>query len=242
MVSHSPNYLGSWVRTSDRDGMSPSVMHTSACDGSTNDPAKDTAHTVLNILVQRRSHTNAIWCVMKDGTSRTTRRHRPLRSSGYLFSLSTRACNRIAPSSSAAPGWASPLLVKALLRVTSTANCEPPKHGRSWASTSIHLASEEATLTFISLKRALNLTRAPASLQILAMTLSTSMALLWMRPEWEHAARWCPNGSSGSWQPEHVDSVRYRGNRNRSRNSTWNKCGWMVNSGGVGAWDNAHPE
>ena len=261
------NYLRSWVRTSDRDGMSPSVMHTSACDGSTNDPAKDTAHTVLNILVQRRSHTNAIWCVMKDGTSRafawancqmkstasllhlppvsratTTRRHRPLRSSGYLFSLSTRACNRIAPSSSAAPGWASPLLVKALLRVTSTANCEPPKHGRSWASTSIRLASEEATLTFISLKRALNLTRAPASLQILAMTLSTGMALLWMRPEWEHAARWCPNGSSGSWQPEHVDSVRNRGNRNRSRNSTWNKCGWMVNSGVVGAWDNAHPE
>ena len=55
------NYLGSWVKTSDRDGMSPSVMHTSACDGSTNDPAKDTAHTVLNILVQRRSHTKAIW-------------------------------------------------------------------------------------------------------------------------------------------------------------------------------------
>ena len=62
------------------------------------------------------------------------------------------------------------------------------------------------------------------------------MALLWMRPEWEHAARWCPNGSSGSWQPEHVDSVRNRGNRNRSRNSTWNKHGWMVNSGVVGAW------
>ena len=157
------NYLGSWVRTSDRDGMSPSVMHTSACDGSTSDPAKDTAHCAQHPRPATLPHqchlvrhegwqmksTASLLHLPPVSRATTTRWHRPLRSSGCLFSLSTRACNRIAPSSSAAPGWASPLLVKALLRVTSTANCEPPKHGRSWASTSIRLASEEATLTFM---------------------------------------------------------------------------------------------
>ena len=173
--SHVKNYLGSWVRTSDQDGVSPSVGHSAtSCEDSIKDPANDTAHTVLSILVHRRSHTNAVWWEMKDGTSRalawascqmkstasllhrppvsratTTSRHRPLRSSVYLFSLSTRACNRMAPSSSAALGWASPFLVRALRRVTSTANCAPPKHGKSCASTSIRLRSEVGTLTFV---------------------------------------------------------------------------------------------
>ena len=123
-------YLGSWVRTSHQVGVSPSFGHpATSCDDSTKDPANNTAHTVLSILVHLRSHTNAVWRETKDGTSRAlawascqmkstasllhqnpvsratiTSRHRPLRSSGYLFSLSTRACNRIAPSSSAALG------------------------------------------------------------------------------------------------------------------------------------------
>ena len=47
-----------------------------------------------------------------------------------------RACANTAPSSSAAPGGASPDALRALRKVMSTANWAPLKHGRSCARTS----------------------------------------------------------------------------------------------------------
>ena len=250
------NYLGSWVRTSDRDGMFPSVMHTSACDGSTNDPAKDTAHTVLNILVQRRSHTNAIWCVMKDGTSRAF-------AWANCQMKSTASLLHLPPVSKATHETAPPieefgvlvLLIDPCLQqdctilFCRTLGFATPRQNASEG----HVNSQ----LWVSLRNTGDPGRAPRSAshqkrqpwrsylsrerwtwlgRLLLCKFWTSLALLWMRPDG------APNGSSGSWQPEHVDSVRNRGNPNRSRNSTWNKCGWMVNSSVVGAWDNAHPE
>ena len=76
----------------------------------------------------------------------TTSRHRlEVRSSGYVASLSRRACANTAPSSSAAPGWASPEALRALRKVLSTANWVPLKQGRSCARTSMRLSSSPRT-------------------------------------------------------------------------------------------------
>ena len=147
--------MGSQSNKSARSGRSPSVRHQVVLRaGSTRDAAKETAQHTANILVQRRSHMSATKNCINDGASRalacanccmvctasslhlppvsiaiTTSLHRPEEaSSGYVASLSWRACNRTAPSWSAACGWASPLQLSALRNVMSTANCAPAKH------------------------------------------------------------------------------------------------------------------
>ena len=62
----------------------------------------------------------------------TTSLHRPeAASSGNVASLSRLAATNIAPSTSAAWGWGSPLQVRTLRNVMSAANWTPPKSGRS---------------------------------------------------------------------------------------------------------------
>ena len=85
-----------------------------------------------------------------------------------------RPCSsRTAPSTSAACGLASPFPPTALRSVTPRANCAPPKHGKSCDSTSIFWSSVARTPTFMSRKRALNFTRAPASRHMRANVLCT---------------------------------------------------------------------
>ena len=118
---HKTGYRGSSDNTSARDGVSPSVGRSVLVDSSIMDAAKETAQTVLSILVHLLSH--AAWWRMKDGDSRafavancqmkstassfhlppvsvatTTSRHLPdSSSSGYFRSLSKRAWDRTAP-------------------------------------------------------------------------------------------------------------------------------------------------
>ena len=172
----------------------------------------------------------------------TTKRQRlEVTNSGYAFSLSRRARTMTAPSTSAAPGWGSPVAHKALRKVMSTASCAPPKQGRSWATTSIRLSSPPGTPKFMSRRAALNFTRAPASRHTRARTRSVGPARFLTRPDRVHAARCRPNVSNGSWHPLHVASVTGRGSWRRSNSNTRKRWGGIVYSAVVGAWANATP-
>ena len=94
----------------------------------------------------------------------------------------------------------------------------PTKHGRSWAKTSMRRSSLAGTHTFMSLRNALHLTRAPASLQIRANMRSVGVARFLSRPILGQAAR-CPFRSS-SWHPLHRASVTGSGRASRSSNNT----------------------
>ena len=110
---------------------------------------------------------------------------------------------------------------KTLRSVTSTANCAHPKDGRSWARTSMRLSS--AAPTFMSLRKALKRTRAPASWQILATLRSTGLALLRILPDIVHEALWPPRASRGAWNPSHVASETGCGNCSLSNKRTRNR-------------------
>ena len=127
------------------------------------------------------------------------------------------------------------------LSVMSTASWVPPKHGRSWAKTSMRRSSLARTHTFMSLRNALYLTRAPTSLQIRANMRSVGVARFLSRPVLGQAARWCPFRSRSSWHPLHRASVTGNGKASRSSNNTRKRCGGTVHSGAVGAWDKAMP-
>ena len=215
MIHHSQlhNYLGSCINTSARDGASPPVAHkTSPCDCSTRDAAIASAQTVLCILVHIASLCQP-WLA-------TTLLRLPLR---------------------AAFGRTSPFLPKALRNVTSMANCAPLQHRKSCAKTSMFLSSMGATPTFMSRRRELNFTRAPASRQTRAITRSTGIARFLKRPVLGHAALCLSRGSRGLWHATQVASVTSKGNRNLSKTNTRKRYGGMVNSGAVGTCDNAIP-
>ena len=140
-----PTTLPTWVRH-------PPVRHhvSHSSDGATNEAAKATAHVVANMRIQRRSHARTTGHFMAAGTSRALANADSLfappasgfeghhnesapvgrnqfRISGFLV----RAWAKVAPSTSAASGWGSPDHSNAQRGVTSTASCDPPKHGRA---------------------------------------------------------------------------------------------------------------
>ena len=198
--------------------MSPPVWHhVSRSLGSTSDSAKATAHAVPSIRVHLSSQASAASAMLAPpvlwqaraarsaasslqrppvSMATTTSRHRlDVRSSGYVASLSRRAYAIPAPSSSAAPGWASPEVLRALRKVMSTANWAPFKHGRSCARTSMRLSSSRPSSC--QTKKTLNFTRAPASRHTRASTRSVGDDLFLIRPKRVQAARCLPSGSSG---------------------------------------------
>ena len=91
----------------------------------------------------------------------------------------------------------------------------------------------------MSLKRALNLTRAPASLQTRAITLSIGPARFFRRPVWGACCSVAPKLIE--WLTASSAMVSGNGSRSRSNKSTLNRCGGIVNSGAVGACDRAAP-
>ena len=142
-------------------GKLPPVWHDSSrVVGSTNDAAKDEAQATLNLRVQRRSHASATWWAKKQGFACFCLRQLPnelhgflapppasvnCHHSGYVVSLSILAWANTAPSMSAARGLGSPELPNALRTVMSTASWVPPKHGKSWAKTSMRRSSSGRT-------------------------------------------------------------------------------------------------
>ena len=125
--SHVKNYLGSWVRISDQDKMAyPHQFDTQQqiLKNPSRTPQttwRTPCSTSLSISVptpmlfgEKRRFPGELPDEVHSLTAPSASRfqshnheptsHHPLRSSGYLFSLSTRACNKIAPSSSAALG------------------------------------------------------------------------------------------------------------------------------------------
>ena len=103
-------------------------------------------------------------------------------------------------------GCGSPELDNTHLSVMSTASRAPPKHGKSWARTSMPLASRAVTPMFISLRNALNLTLAPASQQTRANIRWMGVARFRSLPVSGQAALCRPNGSSWELHPKHTAS------------------------------------
>ena len=123
-------------------------------------------------------------------TAMTTSLHLlEVNNSRYLLSLSCRACIKTAPSVSAVSWCGSPSQHSTPRNVTSTTSCAHPKHGMSWAKTSICLLSDALTPMFMSRKNALKRSRNPDARQILANTRSTGVARFLSLPVRGHAAR-----------------------------------------------------
>ena len=167
----------------------------------------------------------------------TNRQRSDSRSSAYFLSLSARARVRTTPFVEAAWGCAFPPHVRAHLRVTSTANCAPWCAGNPETNTSMDLSSLAETATFISRRRVLNRTVAPASLQMRAIVLSGEPALVLNLPDLGHAALCLPRVSRGV-PHSHCDSTTSNGNRRRSRTRVRKSSGHTLNSGPAGAPDN----
>ena len=96
------------------------------------------------------------------------------------------------PSSRAAHGLASLLLVTALRRVMSTARWAPRCSGRPATSTSMHCSSSTLTPTFMSQSLLLARTVAQAPLHVRASAFSGTTPLVRNRPECGQVAQWRP--------------------------------------------------
>ena len=212
-----------------RGGASPPVqqMDSHCLAGSTKEAAKVVAHATDHIRVHLRSQDKDTDLCMKLGTScalavescltkstasslhrppvsmptTTSLQRREATSSGYLASLFVLAFKSTTPSTSAALRCGSLARVNTQRSVMSTASCAPQQHGRSCAKTSMRLLSWAATPTFMSRRFASKRTRAPASRQTRANTLSVGVARFFTRPLSVHAALWRPRASKALWHP-----------------------------------------
>ena len=122
----------------------------------------------------------------------------------------------------AAPGCASPARVTGLTMVASTACCEPCHKASPLATTSMRRSSETGTSIFMSAKRTLRATRAPASWHTRATALSRGSARDASTPDVAHAALWSPSGSRWPRQA-HVRGATGSGSRSR-RSSKMRRC------------------
>ena len=104
------------------------------------------------------------------------------------------ACSSAVHATRSACGYASPVRVTGDTKVVSTAACAPCQMGKPFAKTSMRRPSVKGTSTFMSRKRTLVATRAPASRHTRA-ALSNAAPRVPSTPAVGQAARWSPRAS-----------------------------------------------
>ena len=249
--------MGSCQRTSARtscsSGVSPARLHSPASGSSRRVAAKapfaamanktnarPTPTAPLAVAQQTRWRNGAALTVgarwrprcqsgLRPQTPTTTKRQRRARTSRFRRA----ACSRASPGCTSALGCASPARVTGLTMVASTACCAPCHRASPLATSSRRRSSETSTSMFMSAKRTLRATRAPASWHTRATAFSRGRAREARTLEVAHAALWSPSGS-GRPRQAHVRGATGSGRRNRQRSKTRKCAEGTVNFADVG--------
>ena len=158
-------------------------------------------------------------------------------SSGYVVSLSRRACNKTAPS------WVCCVRVGLAIATEGTAQCDV--HSQLHSAVARQPLGKDFDVSrilgwnvdiHVTEKRILSDTRPCLAKDTCCHALGGS--LLFTRPLLAHEPRWWPNMSRGAWHPSHVASVIWSGNRNLSSQRP-EEVGW---NGELGCrWASATP-